>query len=276
MPLPALEPQSLFVDVQIEGWALRWLGAAGLIAGGALAAWVVQWVALRLLRLWSDRLAGGAASLMGHGFGPEVERAHLAETSLALFGRSIFLLVLLVFVAAATELLELPVVSTWARGLATYLPQVFAAALVVVLGLLAGSVARIGIGQAASTAGLDHAAALGRVVQMAVIGVTGVVAVDQLGIDVSFLVIAVSIALAASLGAAALAFGLGARTAVSNIIATHYLARTYEVGQRVRVGEHEGRIAEISPTAVILETGEGRVHIPAKEFSEQISTLIEG
>ena len=111
---------------------------------------------------------------------------------------------------------------------------------------------------------------------MAVIGVTGVVAVDQLGIEVSFLVIAVSIALAASLGAAALAFGLGARTAVSNIIATHYLARTYEVGQRVRVGEHEGRIAEISPTAVILETGEGRVHIPAKEFSEQISTLIDG
>ena len=276
MPLPALEPQSLFVDVQIEGWALRGLGAAGLIAGGALAAWVVQWVALRLLRLWSDRLSGGAASFVDHGFEPEVERAHLAETSLALFGRSIFLLVLLVFVAAATELLELPVVSTWARGLAAYLPQVFAAALVVVLGLLAGSVARIAIAQAASTAGLDHAAALGRVVQMAVIGVTGVVAVDQLGIEVSFLVIAVSIALAASLGAAALAFGLGARTAVSNIIATHYLARTYEVGQRVRVGEHEGRIAEISPTAVILETGEGRVHIPAKEFSEQISTLIDG
>lgn len=276
MPPPAPEMQSLLLDVPIEGGALRGLVAAGLIAAGAAAGWIVQWVALRLLRIWGDRLSGKAASFVDREFDSQFERARLAETSLALLGRSIFLLVLLVFVAAATEILELPVVSTWARGLATYLPQLFASALVLVLGLLAGSVARIGIAQAASTAGLDHAAALGRLVQMAVIGVTAVIAVDQLGIEVSFLVIAVSIVLAASLGGAALAFGLGARTAVSNIIATHYLARTYEAGQLVRVAGREGRIAEISPTAVILETAEGRVHIPAKEFSEQISTLIEG
>ena len=97
------------------------------------------------------------------------------------------MLVFLVFVAAATETLELPVVSTWVLGLAGYLPQVFAAALVMVLGLLAGSVLRIAVAQGASTAGLEYAAPFGRMVQLGVIGVSAVVAVDQLGIEVSFL-----------------------------------------------------------------------------------------
>ena len=159
-------------------------------------------------------------------------------------------------------------------GLANYLPQVAAAAIVIVLGVLAGSFARIAVTQAASSAEVEFAAPLGSLAQIAIIAISGVVAVDQLGLEISFLVIAVSIALAAGLGGAALAFGLGAQTTVSNIVATHYLAQTYRVGQRVRVGDHEGRIAEMLPTAVILETGDGRVHVPAKEFSEQISTLV--
>ncbi len=269
-------PSTGLCRVVSSGWFLRVLGAGGLVVAGAVVGWVVRWVGVRLLRVWSDRLSGGAVSFVGGEFQSQFERAHLDETSLLLFGRSLFVLVFLVFVAAATETLELPVVSTWVLGLAGYLPQVFAAALVMVLGLLAGSVFGIAVAQGASTAGLEYAAPFGRMVQLGVIGVSAVVAVDQLGIEVSFLVIAVSIALAASLGGAALAFGLGARTAVSNIIATHYLARTYEVGQRVGVGDHEGRIAEIGPTAVTLETAGGRAHIPAKEFSEQISTLIEG
>ena len=267
--------EGLLADVRVEAWVLRLLGAAALIGGGALVAWIVQWVAVRLLRTWSGRLSGGAASFVGRELGSPFAGPRIDETSLDLVGRSLFLLVFLVFVAAATETLELRVVSTWVLGLANYLPQVFAAALVMVLGLLAGSVARIAVARAASTAGLDYAAPLGRLVQVVVIGITAIVAVDQLGLEVSVLVIAVSIALAASLGGAALAFGLGARTAVSNIIATHYLARTYDVGQVVRVGDHQGEIVAIAPTAVVLETPEGRVHIPAKEFSERISTLIE-
>jgi small-conductance mechanosensitive channel len=72
----------------------------------------------------------------------------------------------------------------------------------------------------------------------------------------------------------ALAVGLGARSEVSNIIAVHYLSRAYAVGQRVRIGEADGRIVEIGLTGVALETSRGRLHVPAKEFSEQVSCLV--
>jgi small-conductance mechanosensitive channel len=80
----------------------------------------------------------------------------------------------------------------------------------------------------------------------------------------------------AIIGAAALAFGLGSRTAVSNIIAAHYLRQIYRVGHTVKVGNVHGKILEITPTAVIIEESDGRVLVPAKEFSEGISVLITG
>jgi hypothetical protein len=42
----------------------------------------------------------------------------------------------------------------------------------------------------------------------------------------------------------------------------------------VRIGSIEGRILEIGETSVVIETSDGRVHVPARLFSEQISTLL--
>ena len=260
---------------RIEAFVPDLLGAAALVLLGVLAAWLASWISVRVLRIWSERLAGAAGSLTGGRLGAQLPRTRLEPASLRLIGRAVFVLVLLAFTAAATETLDLPVVSTWVLGLAEYLPQVLAAAVVMALGVFAGGLARIVVTEAASSARVGHAGSLGRVTQVVIIAVSAVVAVDQLVFEVTFLVTAVAIALAASLGGAALAFGLGARTAVSSIVATHYLAQTYQVGQHIRIGDHEGRIAAIAPTAVVLETAAGRVHIPATAFTEQATTVIE-
>jgi small-conductance mechanosensitive channel len=80
--------------------------------------------------------------------------------------------------------------------------------------------------------------------------------------------------MASALGAASLAFGLGARTAVGNVIAVHYLRKSYRVGDAVRIGSIEGEIAAITRTAVLLETPDGQVEVPASKFSEEISVLL--
>jgi len=74
-----------------------------------------------------------------------------------------------------------------------------------------------------------------------------------------------------ALGAIALAFALGARSTVSNILAAHSLAQTYSSGDVIRIGTLEGRILQITRTYVVLETGEGTATVPARLFSEQVS-----
>jgi small-conductance mechanosensitive channel len=237
---------------------------------GALFLLLVGWLLGRLLRASVRRIAGTVVARFGRLSGGG--DTHLAVVSVLANG--VYLLVLLVFVLAAVHLLQLPFVRTVTLAIGAYLPHLVAATLIVTVGYVAGGLARGAIARSTRSSGVAYGDLLGRIVQSVVVIVALIVAVDELGIDNTFLVVAASIILAATLGGAAVAFGLGARTSVGNLLASHYVQRNFSPGHFVRIGEIEGRILEIGETSVVLETAEGRVHIPARLFSEQTSTLL--
>jgi hypothetical protein len=76
------------------------------------------------------------------------------------------------------------------------------------------------------------------------------------------------------MGGAALAFGLGSRVVVENILASHYAKKLYQVGHVVRVGNTEGRIVRITPTAVVVQSKDGETAVPARAFLETVSTRL--
>jgi hypothetical protein len=48
------------------------------------------------------------------------------------------------------------------------------------------------------------------------------------------------------------------------------------VGQRVRIAGLEGRIEQVTPTAVVLDAADGRIVVPAKLFSEEVAVILAG
>ena len=102
-----------------------------------------------------------------------------------------------------------------------------------------------------------------------------VIGVDQIGINIAVLLTVISIVIGTLLGGVAIAFGLGSKNLVSNLIGARYLNKDYRVGETIRIGDTEGTIIELSPVSVILETSEGRMTIPAKTFSERSSLLVQ-
>jgi small-conductance mechanosensitive channel len=178
------------------------------------------------------------------------------------------------FLAAATETLGLPAVSTLVSALAQYLPSVLAAVLILVAGIVLGNIARSTIVTTAASTGASHGILLGSLVRLVILLITGVVAIDQIGIDSTFLMVSMAIVMLATVGGLALGFGLGARATVGNLMAMHYVLQTYKIGQRIRVGEVDGRIVQISGTAVVLDTPAGRAFVPASQFNEVTSVLL--
>jgi small-conductance mechanosensitive channel len=186
----------------------------------------------------------------------------------------VYLLVWLLFLAAATETLGLPAVSTLVSALAQYLPSVLAAVLILLAGIVLGNIARSTIVTTAASTGAAHGALLGSMVRAVVLLIAGVVAIDQIGIDSTFLMVSVAIVMFATVGGLALGFGLGARATVGNLMAMHYVLQTYRIGQRIRVGQVDGRIVQINSTAVVLDTPGGRAFVPASQFNELTSVLL--
>jgi hypothetical protein len=244
------------------------------ILGGILLI-LIGWGLARLARSVTIRLSSRLDGLFrGRGVDHFLKRFGVEWPASTVIGGIIFWLVFLLFFTAATETLGLPVLATWLSGVSYYLPRVLGAVLIVLAGLLAGNLARDAITATATAAGLGYGELLGRGVQVVILLIAVVTGVDQLGIESRFLTITITVVIAAIIGGAALAFGLGSRTTVSNIIAAHYLRQVYRIGHTVRIGEVHGRIVEITPTWVVLENAAGRVFVPAKDFSEVASVLL--
>jgi small-conductance mechanosensitive channel len=243
-------------------------GAALLGLAGWLLGRLLGWLARRAVSAPLARLA--KRPTLQHA----IESSGAATQVPAVIGGFVFWVVFVFFLAAAMETLGLPVVTASLSRVAYYLPNVLAALVIVFAGLIAGKVIGNAVTRAAAGTGMVFGPTIGATVRGTVILVAVVVAIEQIGIRADLLVIILAVVVGSALAGAGLAFGLGARTAVSNIIASHYVSQAYRVGQRVRVANVEGQIVETTPTAVFVAVPAGRVMIPAKQFSEEASVLL--
>lgn len=190
-------------------------------------------------------------------------------------GELVFWLLMLIFVTLAADILGLAIFSTWFKEVISYIPLVAAGLLIVLVGFVVSSLVRDLVTSAADSAGLSHGDLLGRTGQIIILFTTIIIGIEQIGIDVAFITVVVGIILAAVMGSIALAFGMGARTHVSNIIAANQLRTIYQIGDKVKIDDIEGRIVDITVSRVIIESTNGTVDVPAKIFDEQVTMIIE-
>jgi hypothetical protein len=237
---------------------------------------VVGWLLALLMRSLTVRLVREVARVMASGnrMDEDVDGTLSRHRIDVLLGRGAFWIVIVLTLMFATERLGLPVINAWLSVVAAYLPRVFTCLVIIVTGLIIGSLGRSALTRTLPATDHIDPARLGGVLQMLVVGVSVLVAVQQLGIDVGFLTNVLTIALVGFFAASAIAFGLGGRAAVANIIAGHYVRELYEVGNTVRIEGLEGRIVRMTATAVILSTQDGETAVPTQLFATVLSTRV--
>lgn len=194
-----------------------------------------------------------------------------------LLGGIIFWLILFVFTTLALRTAGFTGVAAWLERTVEYLPSLLTGGLIILAGYVLGAIVKDVVQGAAESARMADAQLVSRLAQAVTFITALVVGMNQAGVDTSFITIMLGVSTATVLAGFSLAFGLGARTLVSNLIAAHYLRSEIEAGQTVLVGEWEGKVLELTATNVILDTPKGRTAIPAKVYQEQaLSIILEG
>lgn len=195
-----------------------------ILIGGLVVAWAVSHLVERLLRLigldhLSNRLGVSAALLRG---GVKTDPSRLV-------GRGAYWMVVIFASMAALGALNLQPINQFAKSFLAYLPHLFTAALILVVGYLLSNFVSQAVLIAAVNAGLPPArliAAFSRWgVQLAAIAM----ALEQLGIAQSIVVVGFGVTFGAVALAAAIAFGLGAKD-----LAKDYLERQLTTRSRER------------------------------------------
>ena len=182
----------------------------------------------------------------------------------------VFWSILAFTIALSVWVLEVPQATALLDGVLSYLPQLVSAGLVLLIGHFVG----VGLRQLL-TRHSGSAAFPPRVAYWLVFTPSLIAAVQQLGIDVTFLTDLALVAFGVSLAALGITFALGARDYVSNLIARRELD-SYREGDKLRVEGIEGTVVELRRTGVVLATSEGLVTIPASRFnSVPVVRLVE-
>lgn len=242
---------------------------------GALLLLLIGWLIARLLRSIGTNIVLTIERVISQSsIARSGTSVRLPMVSARVLGGVLFWMVLLFFATAATEVLGLGIFTAWLVQLVGYLPTVAAGGLIVVVGVLASRTARQLVEAAPVGDGHAQRALLGRLVQAVILITAILVGADQIGIRVTLLVVMAAVLVASLVGAAALSLSLGSRSYVANLIGSHYLRQTYAIGQLVRVEGYEGKILEITPTSLVLETVDGRVSLPARLHNEAAIVLL--
>ncbi len=258
---------TLATATQFINYIPQVLGVIGFLLAGWLIARIGKALVVRLIRLLNrirprTKIAGSAVF-------PKINDS-LAQV----IARIVFWVVILIFVALSTELLGLVLFADWLTGLVNYLPKILSGALIIWAGIVFSGLTAQAISTAAVHLQESQRAALSRIAQVFILVVLILIGVDQIGVDITLVTTILSVTFGAVLGGLAIAFSLGARHLVSNLIGARYLNPDYRIGRRIKVDDHEGTILEINSVSVILETNQGRVTIPARLFSELPSVLV--
>jgi hypothetical protein len=185
-----------------------------LIALGLVLGWIVGFVLTRLARaLGFDRHTerwGVASSL---------RRSGLQRPPADLLGLLAFWAIFVLFASLGIDALGAPDRPGATAFLLAFLPPLFAAVLILVVGWLVANFLSQGLLIAAVNAGLPEARVLARAAHWGVVLFAGATALTQLGIGKEMVLVAFGITFGGLVFALALAFGLGGRSIARELLA---------------------------------------------------------
>ena len=177
-------------------------------------------------------------------------------------------ILMLVFLIAATDVLQWEVVSNEIGNLMRYLPKLFSGIAIFMIGLYVANFVRKAIQGLFESFDLSGAKIISSIVFYIIAMLITVTALNQAGINTDIITNNLTIILGAFLASIALAFGLGSKDVIGDLMRSFYTRKNFEVGQKIHFGTITGTIQSIDNITMTLKTETGKIVLPIKDVVE--------
>ena len=177
-------------------------------------------------------------------------------------------LMYIMLIIMASDIMNLTIISVQIGELFAYLPKLFTALVIFILGLLFANFVKNGLKSLFESMDLSGGKMISQVVFFLLLTFISVTALNQAGIDTEIITNNINMIIAAFLLAFAIAFGLGAREVVGKLLKTFYARKTFEIGQSI-IFQNEGYTVEsVENISVILKNYKGKLIVPINDLVE--------
>lgn len=252
------------LGASLRGFLPQLTGAVVMLVGGWLVAKLLE-----ILLRWILVAFGLDRRSAGRRMADTLHRAGVTSPPSGTLGRLLFWAVMLAFGVAALRALEIEAITSTVDRILAYLPGLVAAGLIIGLGVLAGRLARRLVGSAAAAANVPQAHRLGVASGNLLVLFVLVLALEQLGVDMAFLVTLLGVLIAGVCLTMGTTLALGARPVVTHILAGHFLRKTLPRGASVEVQGRRGTLERVGPVETLLRDHDHAWSVPNAVLLEE-------
>ena len=236
---------------------------------GAIAILVVGWLAAKLLRRITNKVlssTGFLAVFDTHGINASLRKAGVSSTLGDFVAAFVFWATIILSVVSATETLGWSILSSTLRDLLTYAPHLVGGVIVLVLALVLSNPVTAFVGSMLSELNVPFKDSAARLAGWLVVVLGVFLAIDQIGIDLTFLTANIHLVVAGVIAAFVLSFGIGCKGVVANLVAGFYTRQIFQEGQEVFIGKQKAKVKSLNEVSVVFETEKGDLIVPNNQL----------
>jgi small-conductance mechanosensitive channel len=177
----------------------------------------------------------------------------------------------LVFLIIASDIMNWEIVSIEIGKLLSYLPKLFSAIALFMIGLYIANFIKKTIKGLFESFDLQGGSIISSFVFYIIIVTITVTAMNQAGVNTDLITNNLTLILGALLTTVVIGFGLGSKDIINSLLFSFYSKRNFEIGQLITIGDISGKIVSIDNICLSIQVANGdEVVIPIKEVVSKI------
>lgn len=191
-----------------------------------------------------------------------------------IIGKVLFWLVMLAFLTAAADYMNLTFITSGVASFFAYLPVLLSAIILVFIGLYIADIVKNVVYTAANTIGVSGAKAIANIVYYLLAIVVVITGLGQAGMDTTMIETNLHLILGSVLLAFAFSYGFASREIVTNLLSSYYGKGKFKEGMKVKIKGVEGVIEKIDSISITINQGEKSTVFPSKNLIEEEIEII--
>lgn len=198
-----------------------------------------------------------------------VQRSGMKVHLSIILSQMIYYVLMLGFVIFATDMLGVPAITQMVRDLVNYLPALFSAFVLFLLGLFLADMARNLTLTTLQSLGVSSAKIISSGIFYFLFLTVAISALSQAKVDTGFIASNLTVIIAAFALAFALGYGLAARDLVANYLAGHHNRGKVHIGDDVQIAGVRGKVVLMDATSLILQTPDRAIVLPLSKLTSE-------
>lgn len=196
-----------------------------------------------------------------------IEKSNVNIVPSTVLSKLFYYLLMLIFAIAASETLGMQAVSDLIKDLIAYIPNVVAAMIFMVIGLLFANFIKGLVSTALKSLGVPSANMIANLLFYFLILTILMSALAQAKINTEFLNSNITLILAGAVAAFAFGYGFASRDLVANFLASFYSKGKINLGDTITLDGMTGEVIAVENTSLTLKSNDKHVIIPLSKLT---------